>query len=236
MVESRCMCQTASPSSIVEAAPLGFQARPSPPCRPVRTHNKGPCRLPGPLPGSMAAGAFPAFWQTRGRARPGVNAGPRGSRAADRAELVAAVGAAQPASAAESSFTLPAGLGCSFALKVTLTGGTLQPRNVTTGNGDPTRIVTAGSTGTLTIENLDTPKSISFPSRGVGQTEATEGNSTTVKTGGQLLLILFPSDSPPGPSTTLYTGKVVYTINQTNDFQLQSTAGRQIDICAELAA
>jgi len=208
------MCQTASPSSIVEAAPLGFQARPSPPCRPVRTHNKGPCRLPGPLPGSMAAGAFPAFWQTRGRARPGVNAGPRGSRAADRAELVAAVGAAQPASAAESSFTLPAGLGCSFALKVTLTG----------------------STGTLTIENLDTPKSISFPSRGVGQTEATEGNSTTVKTGGQLLLILFPSDSPPGPSTTLYTGKVVYTINQTNDFQLQSTAGRQIDICAELAA
>jgi hypothetical protein len=144
-----------------------------------------------------------------------------------------AVGAAQPASAQEP-VNLPAGTACSFALSFTLTGGNQQPRSFEGG-----RLVEAGSTGTLTIQRDDpTGKKISFPSRGVGVRSVTTSNGiTTVSTGGQLLLILFPTDTPAGPSTTLYTGRVVYTVdNATGVFTLKKTAGRQIDVCAELAA
>jgi hypothetical protein len=142
-----------------------------------------------------------------------------------------AVGAAQPASAQEK-VTLPAGTACSFTLSFTLSGGNQQPRSFVGG-----RLVEAGSTGMLTIVNEDADKTISFPSRGVGVRSVTTSNGiTTVSTGGQLLLILFPSDTPAGPSTTLYTGRVVYTVDGAGNFVLQRTAGRQIDVCAELAA
>jgi hypothetical protein len=141
------------------------------------------------------------------------------------------VGAAQTASAAEST-TVPAGEACSFEL--TITAEDLQQRNLTGAeNGRPTRLVSAGSTGTVTVAGNG--QSISFPSRGVGQTTVTEGDVTTVATGGQLLLALFPTDVPPGPSTTLYTGRVVFTINNlTGVFTLQKAAGRQVDVCSAL--
>jgi hypothetical protein len=143
----------------------------------------------------------------------------------------AVVGAAQPASAQEP-VSLPADTACSFPLTFTVTGGNLQPRSFQKG-----RLVEAGSTGTVTVRNDTTGETISFPSRGVGKRSVTDSNSvTTVSTGGQLLLILFPSDIPAGPSTTLYTGRVVFTIDAQGNFELQKTAGRQIDVCAELAA
>ncbi|GAA4673399.1 hypothetical protein GCM10023215_01060 [Pseudonocardia yuanmonensis] len=144
----------------------------------------------------------------------------------------AAVGVAQPASAQGSTFTTDPGQACSFGLRVTLTGGNLEPMEV--GGG---QIVEAGSTGTLEITRLDTGETITFPSRGVGRREVTTTDGiTTVSTGGQLLLILFPTDVPAGPSTTLYTGRVVYTVDQNGVFTVVSTAGRQVDVCAELAS
>jgi hypothetical protein len=39
---------------------------------------------------------------------------------------------------------------------------------------------------------------------------------------------------PAGPSTTLYVGRVVYTVDADAVFTLQSTSGRETDICATL--
>jgi hypothetical protein len=46
---------------------------------------------------------------------------------------------------------------------------------------------------------------------------------------------VFPSDVPAGPSTTLYVGRVVYTVDVNGDFTLVSTRGTATDICAELS-
>jgi hypothetical protein len=49
------------------------------------------------------------------------------------------------------------------------------------------------------------------------------------------VLILFPSDVPEGPSTTLYVGRVVFTIDDAGVFTVVSTSGKSTDICAELS-
>ena len=59
--------------------------------------------------------------------------------------------------------------------------------------------------------------------------------SQTVTVTGHNVLILFPSDVPAGPSTTLYVGRVVYTIGTDGVFTLVSTSGTATDICAALS-
>jgi hypothetical protein len=147
------------------------------------------------------------------------------------------IGTAQAATAQVLPEPEPAGTACSFPLRIELIGGNLQQRSLTTAENGAVRTVSAGSTGTLRLTNVDTGESISFPSRGVGQRSVSSEGITTVSTGGQLLLALFPSDVPAGPSTTLYTGRVVFTIDEeTGVFTLQKAAGRQVDVCAELAS
>jgi hypothetical protein len=48
------------------------------------------------------------------------------------------------------------------------------------------------------------------------------------------VLILFPTDVPAGPSTTLYVGRVVFTVVG-DVFTLRSTSGTATDICAALS-
>jgi hypothetical protein len=48
-------------------------------------------------------------------------------------------------------------------------------------------------------------------------------------------VIFFPTDIPAGPSTTLYVGQIVYTVDASGVFTLQSTSGTTTDLCALLA-
>ena len=48
------------------------------------------------------------------------------------------------------------------------------------------------------------------------------------------MLILFPTDVPAGPSTTLHVGRVVYTIDTNGVFTVQRVSGTSTDICAAL--
>ncbi len=57
---------------------------------------------------------------------------------------------------------------------------------------------------------------------------------TTVMTGHNIL-ILFPTDIFAGPSTTLYVGRVAFTVDANGVFTLGSTSGSSMDICAALA-
>jgi hypothetical protein len=52
---------------------------------------------------------------------------------------------------------------------------------------------------------------------------------------GHNVLILFPTDVPAGPSTTLYVGRIVFTVDISGVYTLQSTNGTSVDICAALS-
>jgi hypothetical protein len=53
---------------------------------------------------------------------------------------------------------------------------------------------------------------------------------------GHPVLIMFPTDVPAGPSTTLYVGRVVFDVdNATGVFTLKETHGKATDLCAALS-
>jgi hypothetical protein len=52
---------------------------------------------------------------------------------------------------------------------------------------------------------------------------------------GHHVLILFPTDVPAGPSTTLYQGRIVYTVDPDEVFTLQEVSAQETDICAALS-
>ena len=51
---------------------------------------------------------------------------------------------------------------------------------------------------------------------------------------GNTVIILFPTDNPAGPSTTLVSGRVVFTIDNAGVFTLLTIDGHTTDICAAL--
>jgi hypothetical protein len=150
-----------------------------------------------------------------------------------------AVGTPVPVSAAEPDFffDLPAGVACAeFGLHVEGTGDKRIMREFTDRNGNVVRTLAAGKGFRLTFTNLSTGKSLTLPSSGSVQrtTINSDGTSTVVSTGHNVL-ILFETDIPAGPSTTLYVGRLVYTVDASGVFTLQSTSGRTTDLCALLA-
>lgn len=132
---------------------------------------------------------------------------------------------------------IPAGEGCAFALGVT--GTDAKARVKTFKNG---REIVSGKGYQLTYTNLDTGKSISFPTNGTSQqTSPPDANDViTVTATGSNGLILFSTDvssvpGVPAPSAIQYTGRIVYTIDLTTGlFTLLSASGKQRNLCAEL--
>ena len=150
-----------------------------------------------------------------------------------------AVATAAPASAAEQdfSFELAAGEACDFALRVEGTGDKRIMRTFTDQNGEVVRLLSAGKGFDLTFTNLDSGESVALPSNGsVAQTTVNADGTTTVQDTGHNVVILFPTDVPAGPSTTLYTGRLVYTADASNNFTVVSSSGPTTDICALLLA
>jgi hypothetical protein len=148
----------------------------------------------------------------------------------------AAVVTAAPASAVDDlHLVLPAGLACAFTLGVDGTGSKQITRTFTDENGNPVRLLSAGKGFDLTFTNLDGDESISFPSNGsVQQIKINADGTQTVRATGHNVVILFPTDVPEGPSTKLYTGQIVYTVDGAGNFTVQSTSGPITDICALL--
>lgn len=140
------------------------------------------------------------------------------------------------AAASDVEFDLPAGQACAFPLHVVGTGDKRIMREFTDRSGNVVRLLSAGKGFTLTFTNVDTGESLTLPSSGSVQrtTVNSDGTSTVVSTGHNVL-IFFPTDIPAGPSTTLYVGQVVYTVDASGVFTLQGTSGRTTDLCALLA-
>jgi hypothetical protein len=148
-----------------------------------------------------------------------------------------ALGTATPAFAAPSkTFDLPAGTACSFPLTVTQSGGDHRvDKTFTDKNGNVVRQLSAGKGFKLTFRNGTTGRTVTLPANGsVTHTTVNPDDTTTVTLTGHNVLILFPTDVPAGPTTTLYVGRVVFTVDANGVFTLQSTSGRKTDLCAQL--
>lgn len=141
---------------------------------------------------------------------------------------------AQPARADETT-VLPAGQGCDFELQIASSGGNVQKKESYDKEGNLVRLISAGKGVLLTYTNTENDKSISFDTSGsVSNTTRNPDGTYTVRASGHNGLIFFPSDEPPGPSTTQYIGTIVYNIDKNGAWTLVSTSGQAVDVCAAL--
>jgi hypothetical protein len=137
--------------------------------------------------------------------------------------------------ATADTIDLPAGVACEFPLSIEVSGGNLVMREFEDKNGNTVRLLTAGKGFTLVFTNVDTGATFSLESNGsVTRTTINPDGSQTVTLTGHNVLILFPTDVPAGPSTTLHEGRVVY-VDTSGVFTVQEVSGETTDICAALS-
>jgi hypothetical protein len=158
------------------------------------------------------------------------------------AAAAAALAASTVATAAwgDSATTVqvfPAGLACAdFDLQVEASGGTIKQHDITDRSGEVVRVILAGTGPALTLTNLTSGATYSTPSNGsVTHIAVNPDGTLTYRVTGHNILILFPTDVPPGPSTTLYVGQVGFTVDANAVFRVTSMAGRSVDICTALS-
>lgn len=142
-----------------------------------------------------------------------------------------------PASAAppEYDFVFPACEGFDLGVNVDDSRSHTVFREFTDREGNLVRTIFAGKGSDLTLANASTGEEIFLKGNGtvMNTTMNADGTATVVSTGHNVIL-LFPTDVPAGPSTTLYVGRVVYERTAAGDFTILSTTGESRDICAEL--
>lgn len=143
-----------------------------------------------------------------------------------------------PAAADPPDFTdvFPAGVACDFELHVEVRGFFQVFKEFVDKDGNVVRLLLAGKGSALTFINADTDASLSLKANGGAQhiTLNPDGSSTWILTG-HSVLVLFPTDVPAGPSTTLHVGRVVFNATANFDFDVLSVSGRTADICAALS-
>jgi len=129
------------------------------------------------------------------------------------------------------------GVACTFGLAVDGVGGDKRvERTFVDADGNPVRMLSAGVGSQLTFTNLSNDATIALRANGaVQRTVFNADGSATVTSTGHNVLLLFPSDVPAGPSTTLYVGRVVFTVDANGVFTVVSTSGTATDICAALS-
>jgi hypothetical protein len=156
--------------------------------------------------------------------------------AAAVASAAALAVSADAAVAAPFHAEFPTGEACPFGLAVDGVGGDQRVHTFVDANGNTVRTLSAGRGFQLTFTNLASNSTLALPANGaVTNTVFNADGSQTVTLTGHKVLILFPSDVPAGPSTTLYVGRVVFTVDVNGVFTLVSTSGTATDICAALS-
>lgn len=149
----------------------------------------------------------------------------------------ASAAAAPPSPGPDIDDVFPAGIACAdFDLRVTGGGGKRQLHTFVDKNGNVVRLLETGTGSALTFTNEETGESVSFRSNGsVARITLNADGTSTVAVTGPSVTILFPTDVPAGPSTTLVAGRIVFTVDQAGVFAVQQISGRQTDICALLS-
>jgi hypothetical protein len=146
--------------------------------------------------------------------------------------------AAPPVDTSPPSFTieLEAGVACNFDLLIEGSGGKRHLKEFRDANGNLVRSLEAGTGSALSFTNVATGETFSTKSNGsVAHIKYNSDGSFTETDTGHTVLILFPTDVPAGPSTTLIVGRVVFTVDTNEVFTVLDVSGRTIDICAALS-
>ena len=134
---------------------------------------------------------------------------------------------------------LPAGTGCpNFDLLIHSEDVNRVVKEFRDRNGNLVRTISAGRGAIETFTNVDTGVSVTFKTGGsvMRITRNPGGITSTMTLTGHNVFILFATDNPPGPKSTLYIGKVVLTVDDAfNVFDIKQTSGTQVDICAILS-
>ena len=156
---------------------------------------------------------------------------------ATAASLIATVLIAVSSPAAAQPVIFPAGIACpDFGLMLEPGEGHRVTREFRDKDGELVRSIVAGTGGDLVLTNLSTDESLTLRSSGaVMHTTFNDDGTQTVALTGHWVLILFPTDVPAGPSTTLHVGRVVYTSDPDGVFTVEEVRGRTTDLCARLA-
>lgn len=131
---------------------------------------------------------------------------------------------------------LPAGVGCSFPLRIEYRGDPNFYKEFQDKNGNVVRTISAGSNIDYRATNMTTKATLDVGGKGgMSKTLPKPDGSYTGELNGHSIMILFPADVPSGPSSTLHQGKVVYSVSSTGIFTIKSTTGNKTDLCAELS-
>jgi len=138
--------------------------------------------------------------------------------------------------AAAATVTFEPGVVCDFGLSFDADPDMRTSHKFTDANGDVVELLTGHGTA-VTLTNDATGASLTLPANGAVWNIVHHSDGTsTYTTMGHLVLFLFPTDIPAGPSTTLYVGRVVFDIDDTTGvFTLKETRGTATDLCAALS-
>ena len=149
---------------------------------------------------------------------------------------IAGSASADPPSSVEAAvLDFEAGVACDFPLRVSSTSGLMREKQFLDGAGATVRLIQVGTGVSRTYTNPTNGKSIITKAQGSAIQMTVADGVATVTANGENTLILFPSDVPAGPSTTVYQGRIVYTVDLiTGVFTLLSTSGTRLDICGAL--
>jgi hypothetical protein len=152
--------------------------------------------------------------------------------------MAGVLGYGSSATAASPDFTVvfPAGTACNFDLQIEGWGGNRHFKEFKDENGNIVRSLDTGTGSALRFTNISTDKTFSTKSNGaVTQKKYNLDGSYTETDTGHNVLILFPTDHPAGPSTTLIAGRLVFTVDLYGVFTVQKVSGKETDICAALS-
>ena len=164
--------------------------------------------------------------------------GPFATRTLLTATLAVMAALAVPqVAASQEPMVFPAGIACEFGLRVeSETNPNRVVREWRDSDGNLVRTLEAGRGGDVTLVNTETGASLTLKGNGaVNRTTYNPDGSWTTELTGHYVLILWPTDFPAGPSTTLYVGRVTYTSTPDFTFTLVGSSGTQRDLCAELS-
>lgn len=142
------------------------------------------------------------------------------------------------AASAQHDIVFEAGLACSdFGLGIDFTSGSNQQfKEFKDADGNVVRTLSTGTGSGLRFTNLVTGKTYSTKSNGANsQTRYNADGSSSVTATGHNLLIMFPTDIPPGPSTRIIVGRLVYSVSTDGVFSIQTITGKTSNICEILS-
>jgi hypothetical protein len=133
---------------------------------------------------------------------------------------------------------LPAGVACAgFDLRIEFWDAKNRvEKEFTDRNGNVVRLLFAGKGDLLALTNLDSGESLIMRTGGsVSHITVNPDNTQTSVNTGHNVVVFFPTDVPAGPSTKLYVGELVYTVDTFGVFTLERVTGTSTDICAALS-